>query len=122
MQINTYDPVCEGERAGQAVENTHEIESLDNKQPHTGPQNSENQQYTDQRDKNITQEENNNKEKGSDNGTLVPRKRKATEPINTDTPQKTRGKCVDYQRLANPYEDDDHPEMEVKFTEMINIT
>ena len=51
----------------------------------------------------------------------MPQKRKATEPINTDTPQKTRGKCVDYQRLANPYEDDDDPEMEVKFAEMINM-
>jgi len=84
--LNTYDPACEGERARQAIEITCEIESLDNKQPCTGLQNSKNQEYTDKRDTNETLRENNNKDKGSNNGTLVPRKRKATEPLNTDTP------------------------------------
>jgi len=36
MQLNTYDPACEGEWAGQAIENAHKIESLDNKQSYTG--------------------------------------------------------------------------------------
>ena len=89
VPLDTYDPACKGEQAGQAIENARKIKSLNNKQPCTRPQNSENQEYTDKRDTNETLRENNNKDKGSDNGTLVPRKRKATEPINTNTPQKT---------------------------------
>src|SRR5216684_6806548 len=87
--LDTYDPARKGEWAGQADENTCKIESLNNKQPCTGLQNSKNQEYTDKRDTNETLRENNNKDKGSDNGTQVPQKRKATEPINTNTPQKT---------------------------------
>ena len=70
--LDTYNPAHEGEWARQTVENTHEIKSLDNKQPCTRLQNSENQEYTDKRDTNETLRENNNKDKGSDNGTLVP--------------------------------------------------
>src|SRR5258708_3291070 len=70
--LDTYNPAREGEQARQADENVHEIKSLNNKQLHTRPQNSENQEYTDKRDKNETLGENNNKDKGSNNGTLVP--------------------------------------------------
>ncbi len=86
MPLDTYNPVHKGEQAGRAIENARKIESLDNKQPCTRPQNSKNQEYTDKRDTNETLGENNNKDKGSDNGTLVPQKRKATEPLNIDTP------------------------------------
>ncbi len=86
VPLDTYNPVCEGEWARQADKNVCEIKSLDNMQLHTRLQNSKNQEYTDKRDTNETLRENNNKDKGSNNGTLVPRKRKATEPLDTDTP------------------------------------
>ncbi len=42
MPLDTYNPVREGEWAGQADENACEIESLNNKQLCTGLQNTEN--------------------------------------------------------------------------------
>src|SRR5260370_36261653 len=43
------------------------------------------------------------------------------EPTDKDEPRKTRGIKRDYQLLDDSYADMDNPEMEVEFTELINI-
>src|SRR5258708_29542319 len=114
------DCTHKGERPGHIPVDTCEINSMDNKQPEAGP-NTYKKEERDTQDK--KEEYEIIKDKGSKKQIPMPQKRKhkATEPENIDTPQKTRGKCINYRLLENLNGYDDDPELEVQFIETINM-